>query len=68
MNKIVICKRCKKPEYWGEMRWISGMQICRDCYKAEYERENGDLYIWNDLDGKRPAKEEYMRREKDAKI
>lgn len=40
MNKIVICKRCKKPEYWGEMRWISGMQICRDCYKAECERKN----------------------------
>ena len=63
MNKIVICKRCKKPEYWGEMRGISGMQICRDCYKAECERKNGELYIWNDLDGKRPTKEEYMRQE-----
>ena len=45
------------------MRWISGMQICRDCYKAECERKNGELYIWNDLDGKRPTKEEYMRQE-----
>ncbi len=22
-KRIVICRRCKKPEYWGEMRWLS---------------------------------------------
>ena len=35
-KRIVICRRCKKPEYWGEMRWLSGFCVCRDCYKAQY--------------------------------
>ena len=54
MNKIIICRYCKKPEYYDKMRWLSGMHLCRDCYRAEYESERG-VYIWNDLDGERPT-------------
>lgn len=48
-DEIVICKECKKPEYWGEMRWLSGRCVCRDCYKANYEQETKEPYtgmIW----------------------
>ena len=38
-DEIVICKECKKPEYWGKMRWLSGRCVCRDCYKANYEQD-----------------------------
>ena len=60
-KQIVICKRCKKPEYWGEMRWLSGSCVCRDCYRAQCEQEEGELYRWNDLDGERPTMEEYEK-------
>lgn len=43
-KRIVICRRCKKPEYWGEMRWLSGFCVCRDCYKAQWESENHKTY------------------------
>ena len=33
MDKIVICKQCGRPEYWGEMRWLSGKCTCRNCYR-----------------------------------
>ena len=56
-KRIVICRRCKKPEYWGEMRWLSGFCVCRDCYKAQWESENHKPYTWDDLDGKRPTKD-----------
>ena len=49
-DEIVICKECKKPEYWGEMRWLSGRCVCRDCYKANYEQETKEPYTWDDLD------------------
>lgn len=62
-GNIVICKSCNKPEYWGEMRWLSGRCVCRDCYKADYERSTGKAYIWTDLDGKRPTMDEYNRQE-----
>lgn len=62
-RNIVICKSCKKPEYWGEMRWLNGRCMCRDCYKAEYERSTGKPYTWTDLDGKRPTVDEYNRQE-----
>lgn len=44
-KRIVICRRCKKPEYWGEMRWLSGFCVCRDCYKAQWESENHKPYL-----------------------
>ena len=25
MNEIVICRHCGKPEYYGELRWRSGI-------------------------------------------
>lgn len=60
-KRIVICRRCKKPEYWGEMRWLSGFCVCRDCYKAQWESENHKPYTWDDLDGKRPTMEEFEK-------
>lgn len=63
MKKIVICKYCRKPEYFGEMRWLSGRCTCRDCYKENYEREEGKAYRWNDFDGKRPTMAEYAAQE-----
>lgn len=59
MNKIVICKHCNKPEYFGEMRWKDGKCMCRCCYKILWESENYELYHWTDLDGKVPTMKEY---------
>ncbi|MCI9020779.1 MAG: hypothetical protein HFH32_08585 [Eubacterium sp.] len=64
MKRIVICKHCGKPEYYGEMRWLSGIYSCRNCYKGQYERENHEIYHWKDLDGKRPTLEEYYAQER----
>lgn len=50
MNRIVLCRHCGKPEYYGEMRWLSGRCSCRRCYKAQWEDENHKLYAWDDLD------------------
>lgn len=66
MNRIVICKRCGKPEYYGKMRWLNGACGCRYCYKAQWEYENNKRYEWNDLDGKRPTMEEYRKQESEA--
>lgn len=63
MNRIVICKHCGRPEYYGEMRWLSGFCGCRNCYKARWQDENHKQYTWNDLDGKRPTIEEYNEQE-----
>lgn len=67
-KKIEICKLCGRPEYWGDMRWLSGRCVCRDCYRADYESQTGKIYVWDDLDGKRPTQEEYEEQEenKDA--
>lgn len=62
-KKIILCKECGHPEYWGEMRWLSGNCLCRDCYRKQYEKETGTLYAWDDLDGKRPSVEEYNQQE-----
>lgn len=62
-EKIVICKSCGKPEYWGEMIWLSGKCMCRDCYKTELELRMGSDYIWDDLNRKRPTREEYEAQE-----
>jgi late competence protein required for DNA uptake (superfamily II DNA/RNA helicase) len=62
MKKIVICKYCGKPEYYGEMRWLSGRCFCRSCYKSQWQDENHKLYTWNDLDGKRPTMLDYKKK------
>ncbi len=62
-EEIILCKECSRPEYWGEMRWLSGRCICRDCYKKQYEKETDKRYTWSDLDGKRPSVEEYNQQE-----
>ena len=63
MERIVICKFCGRPEYWGKMRWLSGKCLCRDCYKAEWELSTGKGYIWDDLDGERPTREKFEAQE-----
>lgn len=63
MNRIVICKYCHRPEYYGIFHWLSGKMMCRDCYRAEYEKQYKKPYRWKDLDGKRPTMEEYKKQE-----
>lgn len=62
-EKIVICKQCNRPEYWGEMRWLNGRCECRDCYKADYEGNRGEPYRWDDLDRPRPTLQEFYDQE-----
>lgn len=57
MKRVIKCKHCGKPEYYGEFRWMDGKMLCRDCYKAEYEKKYGHPYKWRDLDGERPNTE-----------
>ena len=54
MKKVVICKYCGKPEYYGKFRWLNGKMMCRGCYKADYEYTYKKPYIWDDLKGERP--------------
>lgn len=69
MNRIVICNHCGEPEYFGEMRWLSGICSCRNCYKGQYERERREIYRWTDLDGRRPTMDEYINQvKKDIEI
>ena len=58
---IVICKHCKRPEYWSAMRWKNGTSYCRSCYKREWEAEHGQVYRWGDLDGPRPTEADYQK-------
>lgn len=54
MQRVVRCNQCGKPEYWGSIRWLSGRNMCRRCYKADYEDRTGKVYEWDDLDGPFP--------------
>lgn len=63
MKRIVICKYCGRPEYYGEMRWLYGKCCCRRCYKSDYEQQNHKLYAWNDLDGVAPTMAEYDKQQ-----
>ena len=65
MKRIVICKYCGKPEFYGKMRWLSGKCCCRDCYRKDYEESSGLDYAWDDLDGPRPTMAQYERQEKE---
>ena len=67
MKKIVICKKCKEYEYYGKMRWIDGKEICRACYKSDYEHKYNKTYKWNDLDGCIPTQKDYKLQLKKAK-
>lgn len=67
LSKIVICKYCGKPEYYGETHWMGGRRYyCRSCYKEQWQNENHELYRWKDLDGKRPTMEEYEKQEREV--
>ena len=63
MKKIVICKYCGRPEYYGNMRWLSGSCRCRACYRADYEDRTGKLYKWDDLNGSVPTTDEYAHQQ-----
>lgn len=63
MKRIVICRHCGKPEYYGEMRWLSGWCGCRSCYKHKFEEANHHLYTWDDLDGHVPTMDEFREQE-----
>lgn len=61
MNEIVICPHCRKPEYYGEMRWLNGFCGCRSCYKKFFELNYNTRYLFDDLDGNRPTMEDYNK-------
>ena len=67
MSKIVICKHCGSPEYYGEMRWLNGKCSCRACYRRDYEDRTGKHYAWDDLNGIVPTMEEYEVQEREGK-
>lgn len=56
MKIVQKCKHCGNLEFWDEFRWLNGKQLCRNCYKKEYEHTYDKLYRWNDLEGPRPQK------------
>ena len=60
MKRIVICKFCGRPEYYGEMRWLNGHCMCRSCYRADYYDRTGKPYAWDDLNGPTPTEEDYL--------
>lgn len=59
MKRIVLCRYCGRPEYYGDTRWLSARCVCRACYREDYEKETGKLYTWDDLDGHVPTMDEY---------
>lgn len=63
MKRIVVCRHCSKPEYYGDFRWYGGRQMCRACYRHDYELRTGERYTWPDLDGPVPTLEEFRKQE-----
>ena len=41
--KIVFCKNCGEPEYWGEMVWKDGKTYCRECIYKMWDEEYPDI-------------------------
>lgn len=62
-TEIVICGSCRRPEYWGDMRWLNGWCMCRNCYRSDYEAIHRKPYLWDDLDGECPTMEDYTKQE-----
>ncbi len=59
LKNVVTCNKCNQLEYYLEMRWFNGHEMCRSCYRKTWERETGETYRWDDLDGEVP--EEWAR-------
>lgn len=57
---VVICRECGKPEYWGEVRWINNISLCRSCYKAQYKSIYNKEYTMSNLDGRKPSLQDYL--------
>ena len=62
-DRIMQCKRCGEYEYWGEMRWLCGKCLCRNCYRQAYEKMYQIRYRGRDLDGPRPTADDYRRQQ-----
>ena len=39
LKEIVRCKKCGQNEYWGNMTWLNGKALCRDCYSKAIENK-----------------------------
>ena len=56
--KIKQCK-CGNYEYEEKMRWLSGNELCRNCYKERWcVIHDRTHYPYNDLNGDTPTQEE----------
>lgn len=52
MKDVVICPECGREEYYGQIHWRNGRQMCRYCI---YERWKADTnYQWE------PGKNDYV--------
>lgn len=58
-DRIVKCIYCDGYEYWGNVMWLNGRSMCRNCYVADWEKRNKRVYKWDDLRGPRPTKLDY---------
>lgn len=65
MKIIVICRHCGRPEYYGQMRWLSGHCSCRPCYRIRYKDIYNKEYEWPDLDGTAPTMQDYLEQQKE---
>ena len=61
MAEIVICKACKKKEYWNAMTWLDGRDYCRSCYKKAYLSTYSKPYRWYDKEYTQEELEELGR-------
>jgi len=52
MLDIVTCPKCKKPEYWGMMHWLSGKTVCRKCIYEIWKNESKHGWV--------PSKTDYV--------
>lgn len=48
LKAIVRCKYCDGLEFWGDMHWLDGREMCRNCYwvateKRPYNYSRGEL-------------------------
>ena len=44
MLKIVTCRDCKQPEYYGMTYWLSGHTVCRECIYEIWKKQSN--YKW----------------------
>lgn len=62
MGEIVKCKRCNEYEQQGQMMWLNGQSMCRDCYISDWESKNKKECPWKN-NKSRPVKQEHNLQE-----